>query len=58
MKLQNSDSVVAGKEISFGSLHLLDIKGKGLDFSILQESIFFPRRQYIYNSSKTAKNGK
>lgn len=42
MKPQCSDTVSAEKEISFGSLHLLDTKKrKGLDFLILQESIFF-----------------
>jgi len=58
MKQQCSDTVSAEKEISFGSLHLLDIKRKGLDFIILQESISFLKRQHIYNSSKTAKIGK
>lgn len=58
MKPQWSDTVSAEMEISFGSLHLLDIKRKGLDFLILQESIFFLKRQHIYNSSKAAKIGK
>lgn len=59
MKPQCSDTVSAKKEISFGSLHLLDIKRKGLDFLILQESFFFfLKRQSIYNSSKIAKIGK
>lgn len=58
MKPQCSDTVSAEKEISFGSLHLLDIKRKGLDFLILQESFFFLKRQSIYNSSKTAKISK
>lgn len=56
MKPQCSDTVSAEKEISFSSLHLLDIKRKGLDFLILQDS--FLRRQHIYNSSKSAKIGK
>lgn len=58
MKPQCSDTVSAEKEISFGSLHLLDIKRKGLDFLILQKSIFFLKRQRIYNSSEIAKIGK
>lgn len=56
MKPQCLDAMSAEKEISFGSLHLLDTKKrKGLDFLILEESIFFFKRQHIYNSSKTAK---
>lgn len=56
MKLQCSNTASAEKEISFGSLHMIDIKKrKRPDFLILQESIFFFKRQHIYNSSKTAK---
>lgn len=44
MKPQCLDTVSAEEEISFGSLHLLDIKRKGLDFLILQEAIFFPQK--------------
>lgn len=59
MKPQCLDTVSAEKEISFGSLHLLDIKRRAPAFLILQGSVFFfLKRQHIYNSSKTAEIGK
>lgn len=44
MKPQRLDTVSAEKEISFGSLHLLDIKRRALTFLVLQQSIFFPQK--------------
>lgn len=58
MKPQCLDAASAEKEISFGSLHLLDTK-KGNGFLNFCRNLFFFFNLFfflhIYNSSKTAK---
>lgn len=48
MKPQRLDTVSAEKEISFGSLHLLDIKRRALTFLVLQQSIFFSSKGSVF----------